>query len=89
MSKVPKTAKGVLVFPSVFKAGFGVGGEYGDVALRIGGKTVEYYSTVAGFFGFHFGAQKKTLILVFTQEDAFKSFRESNDWKAGGTNLLL
>jgi len=78
-----KTAKGVLVFPSVYKAGFGIGGEYGEGALRIRGKTVEYYSTVAGSLGFQFGAQKKTLILVFTKKDALKEFRESNGWKAG------
>ena len=78
-----KTAKGVLVFPSVYKAGFGIGGEYGEGALRIRGKTIEYYSTVAGSFGFQLGAQKKTLILVFTQKEALESFRESNGWKAG------
>ena len=27
--------------------------------------------------------RKKTLILVFTQKKALKSFRESNGWKAG------
>ena len=78
-----KTAKGVLVFPNVYKAGFGIGGEYGEGALRIGGKTVDYYSTVAGSFGFQLGAQKKTLILVFMQKGALNSFRESNGWKAG------
>jgi lipid-binding SYLF domain-containing protein len=76
-------AKGVLVFPNVYKAGFGIGGEYGEGALRIGGKTVDYYSTVAGSFGFQLGAQKKTLILVFMQNDALNSFRKSNGWKAG------
>jgi lipid-binding SYLF domain-containing protein len=78
-----KAAKGVLVFPSVYKAGFGIGGEYGEGALRIGGKTVDYYSTVAGSFGFQLGAQKKTLILIFMQKGALKSFRESDGWKAG------
>jgi lipid-binding SYLF domain-containing protein len=78
-----KTAKGILVFPSVYKAGFGIGGEYGEGALRISGKTVDYYSTVAGSFGFQLGAQKKTLILVFTQKKSLNSFRESNGWKAG------
>ena len=33
-------AAGVLVFPTVLKAGFGVGGEYGEGAMRVGGKTV-------------------------------------------------
>ena len=78
-----KAGKGVLVFPNVYKAGFGIGGEYGEGALRIGGKTVDYYSTVAGSFGFQLGAQKKTLILVFMQKGALNSFRESNGWKAG------
>ena len=50
-----KKAKGVLIFPQVIKVGFGIGGEYGEGALRIG-KTVEYYSTVAASIGFQFGA---------------------------------
>ena len=41
-----KKAKGVLIFPQVIKAGFGIGGEYGEGAMRIGAKTVEYYSTM-------------------------------------------
>ena len=51
-----KKAKGVLIFPQVIKVGFGIGGEYGEGALRIGGKTVEYYSTMAASIGFQFGA---------------------------------
>ncbi|MEE8608627.1 MAG: hypothetical protein V3S55_13555, partial [Nitrospiraceae bacterium] len=39
-------AKGILVFPSIIKAGFIVGGQYGEGALRKGGKTVAYYNTV-------------------------------------------
>ena len=78
-----KSAKGVLVFPSVYKAGFVVGGEYGEGALRIDGKTVDYYSTVAGSWGLQLGAQKKTVILVFMQNEALKKFRNSQGWKAG------
>jgi len=76
-------AKGVLVFPSVYKAGFVVGGEYGEGALRIGGKTVDYYSTAAASFGLQLGAQAKTLILVFIRQDALDNFRKSEGWKAG------
>jgi len=76
-------AKGVLVFPSVYKAGFVVGGEYGEGALRIGGKTVDYYNTVAGSFGLQIGAQAKTIILVFIQQEALDKFRKSEGWKAG------
>ena len=78
-----KNAKGVLVFPSVYKAGFVFGGEYGEGALRIGGKTVDYYNTVAGSWGLQIGGQKKTVILVFMQDEALKKFRASSGWKAG------
>ena len=78
-----KTAKGVLVFPSVIKAGIGIGGEYGEGALRINGKTVDYYSTAAASIGFQLGAQSKTVIVVFMQDDALKKFRASSGWEAG------
>jgi lipid-binding SYLF domain-containing protein len=78
-----QASKAVLVFPKVYKAGFWVGGEYGEGALRIGGKTTEYYSLTAGSFGFQFGAQARTIILVFIQEDALKRFIESPGWTAG------
>ncbi|MBW2505795.1 MAG: hypothetical protein JRD19_01850 [Deltaproteobacteria bacterium] len=78
-----KSAKGVLVFPSVLKAGFGIGGEYGEGALRIGGKTVDYYNTAAASIGFQLGAQSKRVIIVFMQKDALKKFRESAGWEAG------
>lgn len=78
-----QSAKGVLVFPGVFKAGIGIGGEYGEGALRMGGKTVSYYSTAAASIGLQLGAQKKTIILVFMQDEALKKFRESSGWEVG------
>jgi len=76
-------AKGVLVFPKVYKAGIGIGGEYSEGALRIGGKTVDYYSTAAASFGFQLGAQEKSIVLVFTDQDALKKFRQSEGWMVG------
>lgn len=76
-------AKGVLVFPNVIKAGLFLGGEYGEGALRIGGKTVEYYSTAAASIGFQLGAQSKTVVLVFLESDALSDFRKSDGWKVG------
>lgn len=76
-------AKGVLVFPKVYKAGIGIGGEYGEGALRIGGRTADYYSTAAASFGFQLGAQAKSIVLIFTKEEALKKFRASEGWKVG------
>ena len=76
-------AKGLLVFPSVIKAGVGFGGEFGEGALRIGGKTVSYYNTMAGSFGLQFGAQAKTIVIVFLDADTLSQFRKSEGWKVG------
>ncbi len=81
--KIVQDAKGVLVFPSVFKAGIGIGGEYGEGALLIKGKTVDYYSTSAASLGLQLGAQTKSIILIFMQDTALKKFRKSSGWKAG------
>ena len=76
-------AKGVLVFPKVIKGGIGIGGEYGVGALRIKGKTVEYYNTISGSFGFQLGAQVKSIYMFFMEEQALKNFQSSEGWKAG------
>jgi len=78
-----QNAKGVLVFPNVFKAGFVFGGEYGEGALRIDGVTVDYYNTAAASFGLQLGAQTKRLIIVFLKQDALDRFRASRGWEAG------
>jgi lipid-binding SYLF domain-containing protein len=76
-------AKGVLVFPKVYKAGIGIGGEYGEGALRVGGKTVGYYSTAAASIGFQLGAQAKSIVVIFTNNDALEKFRKSKGWEVG------
>jgi lipid-binding SYLF domain-containing protein len=76
-------AKGILVFPDVIKAGFGIGGEYGEGALRINGKTVDYYNTAAASIGLQLGAQSKTVIIMFLDQQALSDFRKSDGWEAG------
>jgi lipid-binding SYLF domain-containing protein len=77
-------ARGVLVFPSVIQAGFIVGGQYGEGALRVGGSTVGYYSTVSGSVGLTAGGQSKAIIFLFMTQDSLDKFRNSDGWSAGG-----
>jgi len=51
--------------------------------MRIGGKTVEYYSMISGSVGFQIGGQAKDIIIVFNSSDALKKFRTSKGWEAG------
>ncbi len=76
-------AKGVLVFAGIYQAGAGIGGQYGEGALRIRGQTVTYYKTTSASIGFQLGAQKKDIILVFLQDKALKDFRAKDGWQAG------
>ena len=80
---VASKADGLLVMPSVKKGALIVGGEYGRGALRIGGKTVGYYSMISGSVGFQIGGQAKDLIIAFMSGDALKKFRDSKGWQAG------
>ena len=66
-------AAGVLVFPSVVKAGFGIGG----------GRTAAYYNIVSASIGFQLGVQVRTVIIIFMTEEALGSFRRKHGWKIG------
>jgi lipid-binding SYLF domain-containing protein len=76
-------ARGVLVFPRVLAAGFWLGAQYGEGALRVDGQTEGYYSTAGGSFGLQIGAQSKALIFVFLTDDALADFRKRDGWAAG------
>ncbi|TAJ24021.1 MAG: hypothetical protein EPO64_10100 [Nitrospirae bacterium] len=78
-----KSAKGILVFPALYKAGFIFGAEYGDGVLRIGGKTVGYYNLAAASFGFQAGAQKTSLIIMFMKDLVLEKFQKSSGFELG------
>jgi lipid-binding SYLF domain-containing protein len=76
-------AKGILVFPQVLKAGFGIGGEYGEGALLLNRQPVQYYATAGASVGFQVGAQAQTQIILFMDSTALARFRSSDGWKVG------
>ncbi len=78
-----KGAKGVLVMPNITKAGFVVGGTYGQGALLVGGKTVDYYSLAEGSVGWQIGAQKYDMVILFMTDDVLKKFHSGENWEAG------
>lgn len=76
-------AAGMLIFPSIVKAGAIIGGEYGEGALRIDGYTVEYYSTTSGSIGIQVGVQSKSIVILFMTKYALDNFRSSKGWEVG------
>jgi lipid-binding SYLF domain-containing protein len=78
-----EASKAALIFSSIVKGGFIFGGEYGEGALRVRGKTVEYWSTSGASFGLQIGVQEKSMVLLFMQDSALEKFRNGSGFEVG------
>lgn len=76
-------AKGVIVMPDVRKVGFVVGAQWGEGALRVGGKTVDYYKMEAGSAGFQGGYQKASFVFLFLTQASLDKFRAGEGYSVG------
>jgi lipid-binding SYLF domain-containing protein len=81
--ELTQKAVGILVFPSIVKAGFGIGGEYGEGALRVRGQTIGFYNSVSASVGFQLGVQERSVIILFMTDEALNQFRRTAGWKVG------
>ena len=83
-------AVAVLVFPSIVKGGFIIAGQFGDGALRRGGKTVGYYRSLAASYGFQAGIQAFGYVLFFMDEASVQYLNDSAGWEIGtGPTLVV
>jgi lipid-binding SYLF domain-containing protein len=87
---IANQAKGVLVFPNIVKAGFLFGGQYGEGALRRGGRTVGYYNTVAASYGLQAGVQTFGYVLFFMTDAALAYLNKSEGFEIGvGPSIVI
>ena len=85
-----KKAKGVLVFPSIVKGGYLVGGQYGEGALLKNGRTAGYYNNVQVSYGLLAGIQKYGYALFFMTDSAMKWLDKSDGWEIGaGPSIVV
>lgn len=78
-----ENAKGILVFPSIVKGGFLVGGNYGEGSLLKTGEKSAYYNTVSLSYGLQAGVQSYGYALFFMNESAMKWLDKSDGWELG------
>ena len=76
-------SRGVLVCPAVIGGSFVIGAEHGKCVLRSNGTTRGYYSTTAASIGWQAGGQSKAVIYVFSAQDAYTKFLNSDGWSVG------
>ena len=78
-----RTAKAILVFPNIVKAGLVFGGSYGEGELIEGSKVVDYYNSVTGSWGLQIGAQTYGYAVFLMTDNAVKYLKESKGWELG------
>lgn len=81
--RLASSAKAVLVFPNVVKAGLVFGGSYGEGELIKDKTTVDYYNTVSGSWGLQAGAQSYGYAIFLMTDKAVTYLKESNGWEIG------
>ncbi|PSJ47916.1 twin-arginine translocation pathway signal protein [Zobellella endophytica] len=78
-----RTAKGVLVFPNMVKAGLVFGGSYGEGVLIKGATTVDYYNSVSGSWGLQIGAQSYGYAVFLMTDEAVRYVEDTQGWELG------
>src|SRR5262245_65670922 len=83
-------AVAMLVFPSIVKAGFLFGAQYGEGVLREKGKNVGYYNTVAASYGLQAGVQSFGYVLLFMTDSALNYLQKSEGFEIGvGPSIVI
>lgn len=78
-----RTAKAVLVFPNIVKAGLVFAGGYGEGEMIKGSKVVDYYNSVTGSWGLQAGAQSYGYAVFLITDDAVRYVEETKGWEVG------
>jgi lipid-binding SYLF domain-containing protein len=81
--RLSRTAKAVLVFPNIVKAGLVFGGSYGEGALIEGSTVVDYYNSVTGSWGLQAGAQSYGYAVFLMTDKAIRYLKETKGWEIG------
>ena len=76
-------AEGILVFPKIKKAGFGIGGQSGEGALFKGGNAVAFYRTSGASVGMQIGAQTYGYTMFLMTNKALAALDNSNGFEVG------
>src|SRR5262245_24965315 len=76
-------AKGILVFPSVGRAGFLVGVQYGEGVLFQGDQIVGYYNIAGASYGLQAGVQKFAYAMFLMTDSALDYLNQSEGFEVG------
>jgi lipid-binding SYLF domain-containing protein len=88
--KLAETAEGILIFPSIIKAGLVVGGQYGEGVLRQNGNSTGYFRSSAVSYGLQAGAQSFGYVMFLMTPGAIEYLKSSGGWEIGvGPSIVV
>jgi len=83
--EIAKQAEGILIFPSIAKAGFILGAEYGDGVLIQYGETTANYNIAAVSFGLQAGVQSFAYVMFMMSDKSMKHLNRGRGWELGSS----
>jgi len=81
--QISSSARAVLVFPNIIKAGLVFGGSYGEGVLQKGLNVIDYYNSVSGSWGLQIGAQSYGYAVFLMNDTAVDYIRQTQGWEIG------
>ena len=81
--KLSHSAKAVLIFPNIIKAGLIFGGSYGEGELVANASVDGYYNSLGGSWGLQAGAQSYGYVVFLMTDKAEKYIHETHGWEIG------
>jgi lipid-binding SYLF domain-containing protein len=88
--RLAKTAKAVLVFPKIIKAGLVFGGSYGEGVMTKSGNFAGYYNSVSASWGWQVGAESYGYVVFLMNDKSVNYLTETKGWEFGvGPNVVV
>lgn len=83
-------AKGIVVFPKIYKAGWIGGAHFGEGTLLVNGKSVAYYNSVEASYGLQAGVQRFSYVLFIMKDSVLDELQNSNGFELGvGPSIVV
>jgi lipid-binding SYLF domain-containing protein len=78
-----KSARAILIFPKIIKAGLVFGGSYGEGVLMKGSVYSGYFNSVSASWGWQAGAESYGYVVFLMSDKAVKYLDKSQGWEIG------
>ena len=80
---IGKSARAIVIFPSIVRAGFVFGGSYGEGIMTKGNQFAGYYNSVSASWGWQIGAESYGYVVFLMNEKAVQYLENSHGWEIG------